>query len=109
MKLHENPLAPIVLLDPDNLWENAGKQILRIAEKKYGPVFTPRMVHSCATAVDAVQVVMGFLQDPDQWYARKKIPMEDVKAARKKSREIRMHDLGLEKVEVFDRPNYRLK
>ncbi|SMD05937.1 Predicted Rossmann fold nucleotide-binding protein [Desulfocicer vacuolatum DSM 3385] len=109
MKLHENPLAPIVLLDPDNLWENARKQTIQIAEKKYGPAFAPHLIHSCATAVDAVQVLVPFLEDPDTWYKQKKIPMEDVNMARKKSRNIRKQDLGLEPVEVFEKPNYRLK
>ena len=43
MKLHENPLAPIVLLDPDNLWEDARNQTIKIAEKKYGPILCPKL------------------------------------------------------------------
>ena len=58
MKLHENPLAPIVLLDPDNLWEDARNQTIKIADKKYGPSFAPQLIHSCGTAVDAVQVLI---------------------------------------------------
>ena len=109
MKLHENPLAPIVLLDPDNLWEDARNQTIKIAEKGYGPAFSPHLIHSCATALDAEQVLIPFLEDPDKWYTQKKIPMEDVNMARKKSRTIRRQDLGLEQVEMFEKPNYRLK
>ncbi len=35
--------------------------------------------------------------------------MDDVNMARKKSRTIRKQDLGLEQVEMFEKPNYRLK
>ncbi len=41
MKLHENPLAPIILLDPDNLWDHARKQTLKIAEKNTVPRLRP--------------------------------------------------------------------
>ncbi len=109
MKLHENPLAPIVLLDPDNLWEDARNQTIKIAEKKYGPAFAPQLIHSCGTAVDAVQVVIQFLEDPDKWYAQKKIPMDAVEKTRIKSRRIRRETLWQNYIEVFDQPNYRLK
>ncbi len=108
LKLHESPLAPVILLDPDNLWENARKQIREIALKKYGPAFTPRLVKSCASAREAVIELVGFLQDPDQWYQKNNIPMEDVQQARVKSRRIREQALYQKRVEVFDRPNYRV-
>ena len=109
MKLHENPLAPIVLLDPDNLWENARNQTIKIAERKYGPAFAPHLIHSCGTAVDALQVLIRFLEDPDKWYAHKNIAMDIVEKTRIKSRRIRQETLCQNYIEVFDQPNYRLK
>ncbi|WP_022667550.1 LOG family protein [Desulfospira joergensenii] len=108
MKLHENPLVPIILLDPDNLWENARKQTFIIAEKKYGPAFTPRLVKSCASAEEAVRILIGFLKNPQDWYKKNKIPMENVEKAREKSMRIRKSALCQKRVEVFDKPNYRI-
>jgi predicted Rossmann-fold nucleotide-binding protein len=108
MKLHENPLAPIILLDPDNLWDHAGKQTLKIAEKKYGPAFMPRLIHSCNTAQDAAAILLGFLENPDLWYKKRKIPSENVEKARVKSVRIRQAALGQTLVETFARPNFRL-
>jgi predicted Rossmann-fold nucleotide-binding protein len=108
MKLHENPLAPIILLDPDNLWDHARKQTLKIAEKKYGPAFAPRLIQSCNTAEDAAGILMGFLENPDTWYRRHKIPSENVEKARMKSVRIRQTALGQSRVETFEHPNPRL-
>lgn len=108
MKLHENPLAPIILLDPDNLWDHARKQTLKIAEKKYGPAFAPRLIHSCNTATDAANILLGFLENPDTWYRKHKIPRENVERARAKSVRIRQSALGQARVETFDHPNPRL-
>ncbi|MCF8077348.1 MAG: LOG family protein [Desulfotignum sp.] len=108
MKLHENPLAPIILLDPDNLWDHARKQTLKIAEKKYGPEFMPRLVHSCNTARDAADILMEFLENPDAWYKKCEIPSENVDKARAKTGRIRQATLGQAVVETFDRPNFRL-
>ncbi|MCF8092399.1 MAG: LOG family protein [Desulfotignum sp.] len=109
MKLHENALAPVILLDPDNLWEHARKQTRKIASKKYGPEFTPRLIQSCSTAEDAVKILLGFLENPDQWYRKNRIPREDVNQARVKSARIRQMALGQDRVETFDLPNFRLK
>ncbi|MEX1302902.1 MAG: LOG family protein, partial [Desulfotignum sp.] len=108
MKLHENPLTPVILLDPDNLWDHARKQTLKIAEKKYGPEFMPRLVHSCNTAEDAAQIFLTFLENPDSWYQTQKIPSENVEKARVKAVRIRQAALGQPRVETFDRPNFRL-
>ncbi|MCG8636417.1 MAG: LOG family protein [Desulfobacterales bacterium] len=109
MKIHENPLAPIILLDPDNLWDNARKQTQMIADKKYGPAFTPRLVKSCPDAAGAEQEVVRFLGNPDDWYLKNKIPGESVEKARVKATRIRQSFLCQETVEVFASPNYRLK
>lgn len=108
MKLHENPLAPVILLDPDNLWDHARKQTVKIAEKKYGPAFMPRLIHSCNTAPDAAKIFLGFLENPDTWYKKHKIPSENVEKAREKTVRIRQTALGQAVVETFDRPNFRL-
>jgi predicted Rossmann-fold nucleotide-binding protein len=108
MKLHENPLAPIILLDPDNLWDHALKQTLKIAEKKYGPEFMPRLVHSCNTARDAADILLEFLENPDAWYKKSQIPSENVERARSKTGRIRQAALGQAVVETFERPNFRL-
>lgn len=108
MKIHENALAPIILLDPDNLWIHAQKQTRDIAEKKYGPAFTPRLIKSCRTAEEAVAILLKFLENPDDWYRANKIPKDNVARARVKSRRIRSQTLGQETVETFDKPNYRL-
>ncbi len=108
MKIHENPLAPIILLDPDNLWENARKQTQIIADKKYGPRFTPCLVKSCADAAQAEAHVIEFLTDPDLWYQKNTIPAEDVEKARTKSARIRKTFLCIDDVEVFRRPSPRL-
>lgn len=109
MKIHENPLAPIILLDPDNLWENARKQTQEIADRKYGPAFAPCLVKSCKTAAQAEQEVVRFLGNPDDWYLKNKIPGENVEKARVKATRIRKAFLHQDEVEVFSQPNYRLK
>jgi len=109
MKIHENPLAPIILLDPDNLWEHAGKQTREIAARKYGPAFTPHLVKSCKDAGEAGQEILGFLADPDLWYKINKIPEESVKKARVKAARIRKGFLKQSSVEVFGTPNAKLK
>ncbi len=108
MKLHENALAPIILLDPDNLWEHVQKQTRKIAAKKYGPAFTPRLIQSCSTAEEAVNILLAFIGNPDQWYRAHKIPKENVDRARVKSARIRQMTLGQNKVETFDMSNLRL-
>lgn len=108
MKLHENPLTPVILLDPDNLWDHARKQTVKIAEKKYGPAFAPRLIHSCNTAEDAAQIFLKFLENPDSWYKTHEIPLENVEKARVKTVRIRQTALGQPRIETFDRPNLRL-
>lgn len=105
MKIHENPLAPIILLDPDNLWDNARKQTKKIADKKYGPAFTPHLVKSCKNALQAEKEIIAFLSEPDQWYKKNKIPVESVEKARVKSARIRKTFLHLDDVEVFRTPS----
>ena len=108
MKIHENPLAPIILLDPDNLWEDARKQTQKIADKQYGPAFTPHLVKSCKNADQAETQVIEFLSDPDRWYKKNKIPVQSVAKARIKSERIRHSFLHMENVEVFSDPSPRL-
>ncbi len=106
MKIHENPLAPIVLLDPDNLWEDAQKQAVKIAERKYGPDFIPNLILPCRNADEALTGLIEFLSDPDKWYKEKSIPMESIEKSRIKSKRIRREMLYQENIEVFDKPNY---
>ncbi|MBF0243387.1 MAG: LOG family protein [Desulfamplus sp.] len=109
MKIHENPLAPIILLDPDNLWSHAQKQTVEIADRKYGPAFIPNLIKSCHTADEALKEIIQFLANPDNWYKKNKIPKEHIEISRVKSRRIRQEMLGEMYVEVFDTPNSRLK
>ncbi|MDD9303840.1 MAG: LOG family protein [Desulfobacter sp.] len=109
MKIHENPLAPIILLDPDNLWDHARKQTQKIADKHYGPAFTPHLVKSCKNASEAEREIIGFIADPDLWYEKNKIPEQSVKKARVKAARIRKTFLHQETVEVFASPCLRLK
>ncbi|MBF0234866.1 MAG: LOG family protein, partial [Desulfamplus sp.] len=108
MKLHENPLSPIILLDPDNLWDHARKQSIQIAERKYGPSFIPRLIKSCRNADEALRELICFLSNPDNWYKKNKIPKENIEISRKKARIIRHQSLGQDIIEVFESPNYRL-
>jgi predicted Rossmann-fold nucleotide-binding protein len=108
MKLHENPLAPIILLDPDNFWEHIHTQIIAIAGMNYGPAFAPKLVKPCRTAEEAMQELLRFCLDPDSWYRENNIAEKEVQIARIKSRRIRQDALGQTYVEVFDRPNNRL-
>ncbi len=108
MKLHENPLTPIILLDPDNLWENARKQIQKIADKHYGPGFTPHLVKSCKNAAQAETHLIKFLSDPDLWYTKNKIPAQSVEKARSKAVRIRRSFLHIKNMEVFSSPSPRL-
>jgi len=108
MKLHENPLAPIILLDPDNLWDHAQKQTIEIAERKYGPSFIPSLIKPCRSADEAVRELTLFLSDPDNWYKENRIPEESIEISRVKSRRIRYESLGQSNIEVFEYPNHRL-
>lgn len=108
MKLHENPLAPIILLDPDNFWEHIHQQVIAIAAMNYGPAFTPRLVKPCRNAEAGAQELLRFCANPDGWYQENTISPYDVQAARKKARRIRQETLGQTNVEVFDQPNPRL-
>jgi predicted Rossmann-fold nucleotide-binding protein len=104
MKLHENPLTPVVLLDPNGLWENARQQIEKISQKKYGPQFTPKLIKSCRNAKEAIDELSQFLSDPDKWYQKNNIPLENVEQARQKSSRIRKKMLHQNYVEIFDKP-----
>ena len=108
MKIHESPLAPIILLDPDNLWEDALKQTRKIADKNYGPAFTPNLVKSCKNAAQAEKELIEFLSDPDLWYEKNQIPAQSVEKARVKAARIRQAFLAIENVEVFASPSPRL-
>lgn len=108
MKLHENSLAPIILLDPDNLWGHTQAQVVEIAAHKYGPEFVPHLVKPCRNAGDAAVELLQFCQDPDAWYRINNIPQSSVRKAREKSKRIRTEALYQENVEVFDRANSRL-
>ncbi|MCG8549913.1 MAG: LOG family protein, partial [Desulfobacterales bacterium] len=108
MKLHENPLTPLILLDPNKMWQSAQKQIIHIAQQHYGPQFTPNLVKSCRNAKEAIGELSQFLKDPDAWYKKNKIPMKSVALSREKSIRIRKELLRQKNIEVFDRPNPRL-
>ncbi len=108
MKLHENPLAPVILLDPDNLWAGSHNQIVKIAENNYGPMFVPNLVKPCRNAGDALQELLRFCTDPDAWYTENEIPKDSVQTARGRSRRIRAETLYQNNIEVFDKPNFRV-
>lgn len=108
MKLHENPLAPIILLDPDNLWNHIQAQTVEIAEKKYGPMFIPNLIKPCRNGDDAAAELAQFCSNPDRWYAKNQIPQSSVETARNRSRRIRSETLYQNNVEVFDKPNAKL-
>lgn len=108
MKLHENPLTPLILLDPNRMWQSAQKQINHIAQQHYGPKFTPNLVKSCKNAKEAIRELTQFLRDPDKWYEKNQIPMKSVAMSREKSVRIRKELLRQKAIEVFDRPNPRI-
>ncbi len=108
MKLHENPLAPVILLDPDNLWAHMQTQITEIAKNNYGPQFIPQLVKSCRNGDDALAEVVQFCMDPNGWYQKNSIPENSILTARVKSNRIRTETLYQSYVEVFDSPNPRL-
>ncbi|MFO7749207.1 MAG: LOG family protein [Desulfobacteraceae bacterium] len=102
MKLHENPLAPVILLDPDGLWEDARQQIIKISQKNYGPGFTPALVKPCNNAGEAMEELSQFVSHPDKWYESNNIPGENVEQARQKSTRIRKQLLHQTSIEIFD-------
>jgi predicted Rossmann-fold nucleotide-binding protein len=108
MKLHENPLAPIILLDPDNLWADTQAQVVAIAKNGYGPRFIPNLVKPCRNADDALLELLQFCIDPNVWYLKNNIPESGVRTARVRSRRIRRETLYQDDIEVFDRQNFRL-
>lgn len=108
MKLHENPLTPVILLDPNDLWADTQKQVFKIAEHKYGPSFVPHLIKQCRSAEDGLMELLHFCKDPDNWYLENKIPRENVQRARQKSRRIRTEMFFQERIELFDRSNPKL-
>ena len=108
MKLHENPLTPVILLDPDNLWLHFQSQVSEIAKNCYGPPFIPNLLKPCRNADDALSELLQFCMDPDIWYLKNNIPRNSIQTARIRSNRIRTEALCLNYVEVFDRPNSRL-
>nr|WP_300455468.1 LOG family protein [Desulfobacula sp.] len=104
MKLHENPLTPVILLDPNGLWEHARQQIIKISQKNYGPVFTPHLIKSCRNAQEAMDELSLFLTHPDMWYKNNNIPRKNIEQARQKSIRIRKKLLRQDVIEVFDTP-----
>ncbi|MFW2364899.1 MAG: LOG family protein [Desulforhopalus sp.] len=108
MKLHENLLAPVILLDPDGLWVHAHAQVTEIAKNKYGPLFVPKLIKPCRNGDDAMLELLQFCRDPDSWYEQNDIPRSSVDKAREKSRRIRAETLFQDYVEMFDRPNLNI-
>lgn len=108
MKLHENPLAPIILLDPNALWSNMQTQAVEIAKRSFGPQFIPGLIKSCRNGEAAALELLEFCRDPDAWYRKNKVSRTSVESARKKSKRIRSNSLYLNNIEVFDGPNPRL-
>ena len=102
MKLHENPLTPVILLDPDNLWAHMQAQITEIAKNNYGPQFIPQLVKSCRNGDDALSELVQFCMDPNGWYQKNGIPENSVLTARVKSSRIRTETFFRSYVEVFD-------
>ena len=107
MKLHENPLTPVILLDPNGLWEDTRRQIVKISQNKYGPGFIPGLIKPCRDENEALQELSQFIGDPDHWYRTNRIPLENVALARQKSTRIRTCGLRQKTVEVFDKPGTR--
>lgn len=101
LKLHENPLAPVILLDPTGLWEDARQQILKITQKNYGPKFIPNLIKTCRNAEDAIEELSQFLSRPDKWYEKNEIPLENIEQARQKSIRIRKKLLRQDPIEIF--------
>lgn len=96
MKLVENSLAPIILINPDGKWDAAIDQIKTIIGNNMGPPFIENLVCNCKSYDEAYTVTESFLDDPNQWYEDHDIPMDKVelgrKAQRVKSREIYIDD-----------------
>ncbi len=105
MKLHENPLTPVILLDPDNLWAHLHAQAIEIAKKNYGPLFIPNLIKPCRNAEEAGEELLQFCKDPNSWYQKNNIPESSIQTARTKSRRIRTETLFQDYVEVFENPN----
>jgi predicted Rossmann-fold nucleotide-binding protein len=101
LKLHENPLTPVILLDPNGLWEDARQQILKITQKNYGPEFIPNLIKTCRNAENAIEELSQFLSRPDKWYEKNDIPLENVEQARQKSIRIRKNLLRQDPIEIF--------
>ena len=108
MKLHENPLAPVILLDPDNLWAHTQAQVIEIAKNNYGPLFIPNLIKPCRNAEAALSELIQFCMDPDAWYLQNKIPENSIQTARSRSSRLRTETFYQKYVEVFDRTNPRL-
>ncbi len=108
MKLHENPLTPIILLDPNNLWAHMQAQVIEIAQNNYGPSFIPGLIKSCRNADAALLELLQFCMDPNAWYTKNKVPESSVRTARTRSSRIRTETFYQNYVEVFDRANSRL-
>ncbi len=108
MKLHENPLAPVILLDPDNLWAHMHAQVIEIARNSYGPIFIPNLIKPCRNAEDALLELIQFCMDPNAWYLQNKIPENSIQTARSRSSRLRTETFYQKYVEVFDRANPRL-
>lgn len=109
MKIHENPLAPIILLDQDNLWGHTQQQVAAIAGKNYGPAFVPYLVKSCRDADAAHAELVRFCQDPDAWYEENHITASSVERARIKSERIRKDMFNHDSIEVFNTPYQNTK
>ncbi len=108
MKLHENPLAPIILLDPDNLWAQTQAQVIEIAKNSYGPMFIPNLIKPCRNGDDALDELLQFCMSPSDWYKKNDIPQTSVQTARVKAERIRRETLYQKHVEVFDKTNSKL-
>ncbi|MBM9514179.1 LOG family protein [Desulfogranum marinum] len=109
MKIHENPLAPIILLDQDNLWGHTQQQVAAIAGKNYGPAFVPYLVKSCRDADTAHAELLRFCQNPDAWYEENHITASSVERARNKSERIRKNMFNQDSIEVFNTPYQNTK
>lgn len=101
LKLHENPLGPVIFLDPNNMWEEARKMSLKIAEEGLGQAYIPKLYTPVRTAEEGIRCIVDFVSNPDAWYKKKGIPQEAVLEAREKAAEIRFNTLRLKNSELF--------
>lgn len=104
LKLHENPLAPLIFLDPQNFWADVLKQIQKIADEDLGQDYIPKLCIPVKTAEEGFRAIQEFTNSPEAWYKKRKIPPEAIQEAQKNSNRIRFENLGMRNTELFEHP-----